>query len=178
MTSDYAQPISCGLSKSDVAVLAERVGKEIKYCPTDDIATVVGKFGGDIAYQDFWELEDSDSGSIRVESDCSFRITLANHTSSERDRFTVAHELGHFFLHFLMPRAEGKLEISRGLQAQRFGTGQTEYEANWFAASFLMPQADFKNSYVEHGGNLNLLAPRFSVSLSAAAIRAKALGLE
>lgn len=174
----YAQPVSSGLSAAQIASLAEKFAQEIDYSPTNDLTETIERIGGEISYVDFWELKKTDSGSIKVEPDFRFRITLPNHTSPERDRFTVAHELGHFVLHFLFPIANGTKSKEEGLEAQRFGSGPTEYEANRFAASFLMPETAFRQAHAEAEGELEKVARHFSVSLSAAAVRAKALGLE
>jgi Zn-dependent peptidase ImmA (M78 family) len=101
---------------------------------------------------------------------------LGMHTSSDRDRFTIGHELGHYVLHYLYPQAKGSTVSPT--KADRYGTGRTEYEANWFAASFLMPHEAFKIAYNSARGNLCEVAEKFHVSLSAASVRARALTLE
>lgn len=178
MGTEYANPESCGLSKSAVANLAEKFAREmVNYEPGTDLTPIVERLGGRITYQDLCELKHSDSGSIQVEPDSTFSIFLPNHTSPERDRFTIAHELGHYVLHFLLPRTSGQ-NLELGLQAARFGKGQTEFEANWFAASFLMPANAYKEKYTEASGSIERVADFFDVSESAATVRAKALGLE
>jgi len=52
--------------------------------------------------------------SLRVEDDGSFTIFVPPYTSSRRDRFTIAHELGHYFLHYLYPERTGVASFNRG----------------------------------------------------------------
>lgn len=92
----------------------------------------------------------------------------------QRDRFTIAHEMGHLVLHFMLNKGRAEHE---GLAASRYGSGPVEYEANWFAASFLMPDDAFGLCYTDSGGDLSVVAAHFAVSLTAAAVRVKSLGL-
>ena len=77
-----------------------------------------------------------------------------------RSRFTIAHELGHFLMHDPKARA----------YAARGDTGRIEWEANWFAAGFLMPTKQFKELKVK-GFSSEELAGYFHVSRQAAEIR-------
>ena len=178
VTTIYTEPEALGFSFAEISKLAEQFASEIAFTPGRDIASVVESLGGSIAYEDFWNLEKSDSGSIRVEPEGDFRITLPNHTARTRDRFTVGHELGHWFLHFLYPKSTGKFPLGRGMEARRFGSGQTETEANWFSASLLMPRVAFIDAFNSCGTSIQAVADHFSVSMSAAAVRAKVLNLE
>ena len=59
--------------------------------------------------------------------------------------------------------------------AGRKGSNRVEWEANWFAASLLMPEEAFKKA-VEEGLPDMHLAARFNVSMEAAQVRKKVLG--
>lgn len=170
----YAAPKPYGQTRRYISDVAKYVAKEIKCGPGDDLISLVESVGGRVTYQDLRDLEKSDSGSIRVEPDGKFEITLPNHTSMQRDRFTIAHEMGHLVLHFMLNKGRAEHE---GLAASRYGSGLAEYEANWFAASFLMPDDAFGLCYTDSGGDLSVVADRFDVSLTAASVRAKSLGL-
>lgn len=63
------------------------------------------------------------------------------------------------------------------MRAARYGQNKAETEANWFAASFLMPEEEFRNYYEEVSGNLLLLSEKFKVSQQAATVMAGHLGL-
>jgi len=68
-------------------------------------------------------------------------IGLNTQTSRRRQRFTVAHELGHLLLH------EGKIIVDQAVlrvdlrnDISSMGTDVEEIEANAFAATLLMPE--------------------------------------
>ena len=98
-------------------------------------------------------------------------IFIPHHTSARRDRFTKAHELGHYFLHYLYPKVSGEARFGRGAR------DRAETEANVFASALLMPSEQFKRAYAEVGGDVWQLASRFDVSPRAAEVRAEVLGL-
>lgn len=173
MTSTYQSPTSTNLPKASIFKLAEHVAKQLEFRPGGDLRPVVEKLDGRIRYID-WDAEISKTGSIVVEGDGSFVINLPYHTSPQRDRFTIAHELGHLVVHFLWKRHQK--EKIPNLQAARDGTGREEWEANWFAAAFLMPEAAFRTAYNKHN-DIVRVAQIFDVSLAAAEVRAKGLGL-
>ncbi|MGS1053166.1 ImmA/IrrE family metallo-endopeptidase [Burkholderia glumae] len=174
-TLAFASPEPCNLGKKAVGDLAEHLARHTQYEVGSDLESLVARLGGEMRYQDIWELDSSESGSIEIHGDHKFVITLAAHTSRARDRFTIAHELGHYFLHYRLPRVKGK-EIGP-MRAARYGGDQAEVEANWFAASFLMPEAKFRDAFHAVDGDLVTLASQFGVSTSAAGVRAKSLSL-
>lgn len=99
-------------------------------------------------------------------------IYLAVDDSPKRQSFTVAHELGHHLL------GHKKDEIFYRHQATDFN-GQNkkdEKEANYFAASLLMPR-ELVVKFWERSKDIELLAAYFGVSTSAAFWRIKNLGL-
>ncbi len=46
-------------------------------------------------------------GSLVVNEDGSFIINLPPFTSPLRDNFTIAHELGHYFIHYINSKKQG-----------------------------------------------------------------------
>jgi Zn-dependent peptidase ImmA (M78 family) len=172
----YSQPVECGLSKGSVDALAANVARQIGYEPGGDLYPIIKKLNGRVVVNSLWDVTDATSGSIKIEEDGSFVIALASHTGMERDRFTIAHELGHYILHFLWPRQKG--QNVGAVEARRYGTGRVEWEANWFAAGFLMPADVFRAAWTDLGGVLGELANRFGVSTEAARVRAETLGLK
>lgn len=171
----YSAPIECGLSKAAVDNVAANVAEHMGYKPGQDLEPVVERLGGKIRIQDVLDFNKHSSGSIRIQSQGRFQIFLASHTGPTRDRFTIAHELGHYFLHYIYPNQTGQ-RVEK-LEAQRYGTGRVEWEANWFAAGFLMPATSFREYYAFLRGSTPLLAEKFGVSNEAAQIRIKALDL-
>lgn len=171
----YSAPIECGLSKAAVDNVAANVAEHLGYQPGQDLEPVVVRLGGKIMIQDVLDFNRHSSGSIRIDGPGQFHIFLASHTGPTRDRFTIAHELGHYFLHYVYPNQTGR--AVEKLEAQRYGTGRVEWEANWFAAGFLMPAISFREQYALLRGSAPLLADKFGVSNEAAQIRIKALDL-
>jgi len=176
-----AAPTPIGLGPNQVGVLAEDVAKQIGYKAGDDLKDVVTRLGGKIAYVDFWGGSAPASGSIEISRNAgdksTFEIRLALDTGVLRDRFTIAHELGHYVLHYLYPNKVNGQNIQR-LIAQRYGSGQVEKEANWFAAAFLMPKEEYRRKFEEFAGDHLDLSDYFRVSAQASSVRAKVLGLE
>lgn len=90
----------------------------------------------------------------------------------ERQRYVVAHELGHHLMH----AREGMLSLCTDGDFLRYdaGAGDTEEEANWFAAELLMPRwlfepkCDTARPSIEH---IRKLAREFTTTLTATAIR-------
>ncbi len=79
-------------------------------------------------------------------------------------------------MHYILPNKNGR-NIKK-LIANRYGSDKIEWEANRFAAAFLMPAESFSDLYLnKHNKNLYLVAKEFGVSYSAAKIRAEILSL-
>ncbi len=152
--------------KQSVEDFATYVAKELSYNSPDDLENVVNNLGGRIHFHhlDEWLGEKC---SIFIHGECNFDIVLPVHTSPRRDSFTICHELGHYFLH----SEQGK----QPLIAHRSGSSRIEWEANWFAASFLMPKDRFRELCLSHP--LESVAVRLGVSLDAAKVRAKSLDI-
>jgi predicted transcriptional regulator len=148
-----------GLTKIDIEALAERFADQVHYQPGSDLHSLIEQLGGQIEIHDLNEL--GRTGSIHVRGPGEFTIFLPPYTSRLRDRFTIAHELGHYVLHSRF----GKQQI----RVMREGGGRTEWEANWFAAAFLMPAAEFRK--VAPNKTDAEIALHFDVSLSAVEVR-------
>ena len=101
-----------------------------------------------------------------------------------RQRFTIAHEIGHFLLH-----TGDKVHVDHGFEVRlrddesSKGTDIDEKEANLFAAELLMPRAFVEKDLVETGavdlsdeGVIKKLAEKYAVSPHAFAFRLAYLG--
>lgn len=106
--------------------------------------------------------------------------------ASVRQRFSIAHEIGHYVLH--AKNALSRLFIDRYLVYRRdddscTGDDREEVEANAFAAALLMPapllhQEIAKHDYdLDDEDDLSTLAKRFNVSTTAMSFRLVNLGL-
>lgn len=173
--SSYSRPTPSGLSKAAIQKVAEDLAQKYRYDRSKDIRRIVESLGGEIAIENTLVSDPEKSGSLYVENKRDFTIILPSHTSIERDNFTIAHELGHYFLHYVYKVNQG--ESLPNFMAGRKGSDRSEWEANWFAGAFLMPEDEFRQKYDEENGNLLVISDYFNVSYSAAEVRADSLGL-
>ncbi|MCP1269459.1 ImmA/IrrE family metallo-endopeptidase [Acetobacter cerevisiae] len=95
-------------------------------------------------------------------------IEINPQKSNAHQRFTFAHELGHYFL--------GHGNAARDTQAQLMARDPKEMSANRFAAALLMPAEDVQNA-VYAGMSLSQMAALFGVSEEAMGYRLQNLGL-
>ncbi len=117
------------------------------------------------------------SGALRKEKD-GWVIYVNTSDSTKRQLFTIAHELGHFFVHkedcdeFI----DGQL-ISRNEQEKY---ALKELEANEFAGNLIMPEELVRSRVTGQitVETLQLLAKSFGVSTMAMEIRLRNLGYD
>lgn len=87
------------------------------------------------------ELDDDISGMLIPRPEGWVIAVNAAH-SATRQRFTLAHELGHLRLHrFATPHADGRFVVRFRDERSSEGSAAEEIEANQFAAELLMPRA-------------------------------------
>lgn len=164
------------ISKNGVQKLAESIAAQVGYEPGTDILKTISNLGGRVEVQDTLLSDPHQTGSLYVDGPKNFRIIVPSHTSPERDRFTIAHEFGHFILHYLWQRQKNP-EYPEKVIAFRKGSDRIEWEANWFAGAFLMPEEAFRQSFHIKNGVIWQIADQFRVSQKAAQVRAKDLSL-
>jgi Zn-dependent peptidase ImmA (M78 family) len=125
------------------------------------------------------------SGVLVVENGRGLIGYNANH-SPVRQRFTIAHEIGHFVLH--APRnKQSRLFVDRSVfkrdDTSSTGNDVEEIDANKFAAALLMPEVLVRSEISRHQLDLDdeddvsSLARRFNVSAAAMSFRLENLGL-
>jgi Zn-dependent peptidase ImmA (M78 family) len=105
-------------------------------------------------------------------------ILINQSDSPFRKRFTIAHELGHHFLHL---EGDGEIldneeDLFRTEEHDDDDDRRREVQANQFAAALLMPAEEIR-SYYHKGYGLSELARLFNVSESAMGIRLSSLKL-
>ncbi len=115
------------------------------------------------------------SGQIKREGD-HYVIRVNRHEARERQRFTIAHELSHFFLH--KPVIDSSPDGITDNVLYRSGEPERiEFEANRLAADIVMPMNLVENVLQEEFGGvvtdatIESLAARFKVSKAAMEIR-------
>lgn len=135
------------------------------------------------------DLDGSLSGFLIHDESGRVFIGVNSADGTRRQRFTVAHELGHYFLHDrtepFLDGPTGKFKVMSRDDVSREGTDPREIEANLFAAELLMP-SDRIRADVEMHGHLDLLdegdsfvsdlAKKYQVSVRALTIRLERLG--
>ena len=104
-----------------------------------------------------------------------------------RQRFTIAHELGHYLLHAGEPvhvdKANVAYRINRRDEQSASGQDDSEREANLFAAELLMPARFLEKDVAAKGIDLlddtavNELANKYGVSAQALTFRLMNIGL-
>lgn len=134
----------------------------------------------------FEALESHVSGFLYVKNYNAAIVVNADHPSN-RQRFTIAHELGHFILHadarediFIDEKIAVYRRAFRNTRATDF---KKEKEANRFAAELLMPKQLVMKALVQYGDpdlsddlTIHKLAKKFAVSDQAFNIRLADLG--
>lgn len=130
-------------------------------------------------------LPDDLSGLLIVEGEKRVIGFHADH-APVRQRFTIAHEIGHYMLH--VKPSQSRLFVDRFVayrrdDEQNKGKDLEEIEANAFAAALLMPEALVRHEITKQGFDLDdeddvgELAKRFNVSSMAMSYRLINLGL-
>jgi Zn-dependent peptidase ImmA (M78 family) len=131
------------------------------------------------------ELDDDISGLMVVKDDKALIAVNKNHRPN-RQKFSIAHECGHYFLHRNSSRSffDEHTVLFRDAASSQ-GIDPLEIEANAFAAELLMPR-EYLEKYIrnnpisvfeEGGEEFQKMANYFGVSQQALAIRLTRLGL-
>jgi Zn-dependent peptidase ImmA (M78 family) len=172
-------------SREAIAKIADSIRHSLALlCPYDPFR-VVELLKGEIIHT----IENmSIDAAIKKDGERSFIIHLNPYKSHTRERFTLAHELGHLFLHmgFLLNKElwnsipEGQFQDSAYYRIDGNYT-QEEHEANEFAAAFLMPKDEFIFVSKQHLNNnqytISPIARHFEVSEISVINRGKWLGI-
>lgn len=115
-------------------------------------------------------MEPATSGSLTYK-DGVWVIKVNKNQNIRRQRFTVAHELGHYMMHRNKSEAFTDEVFFRAEKKDII-----EYRANEFASQLLMPEERIKKAISEGDRNLGKLAERFNVSSAAMKVRVQELG--
>jgi Zn-dependent peptidase ImmA (M78 family) len=127
--------------------------------------------------------KDDVSGAL-IRSDGSVVIAVNSAQHENRQRFTIAHEIGHFLLHKgTQIHFDDDFRVNYR-KADTTGMATVdEMEANWFAAALLMPENFLRKDWLRlrlenHAalGAIQSLAVRYKVSPKAMELRLVNLG--
>ncbi|OTG44176.1 hypothetical protein B7935_10315 [Streptococcus agalactiae] len=146
----------------------------------NNIEKAVEEFGVDVQYSNFENESDPVSGFLMYEKNKPV-IVLNAGESVRRQRFTLAHELGHLILHWnwlpgeqVSDLNEDLFEISyRNKKDYKKDEMIRENEADTFAGEFLLPLDSVKDSLksVSSDSVIATLMEDFKVSQSCAYVR-------
>lgn len=133
--------------------ILERMGIQ---SPKVNVRLIAQKLGLQVRLQ---ALEDSSISGFLYRDGESCIIGVNASQAPVRQRFTIAHEIGHYLLHGSLLHVDRSFVHMRDNRASE-GTHTEEIEANTFAACLLMPQ-DFLALDVERFPGLDISGPEF-----------------
>jgi Zn-dependent peptidase ImmA (M78 family) len=132
--------------------------------PENNLLEIVKKLNIEVYLTDFGEQSDEVSGMIKKGNETEkTQILLNEKESSARRTFTLAHELGHFILNH---QGDEQYRIDKYNYSQNTPEAKQETEANYFAASLLMPKKKF-SEILNTTNNIKAIADYFGVSETA-----------
>ena len=159
--------------------LLKSISIESPPIPVEQIAHLCG------AHLRFEPFDGDLSGLLYREND-KIIIGVNSHHSKNRQRFTIAHEIGHLKLHGEDLYVDRKYLVYRNHRSAE-ASDLHEIEANRFAAEMLMPKDMITNDWARRSVNsvydyendtyFHKLAKRYKVSLQAMIFRLINLGL-
>lgn len=152
----------------DLIEMAKSRGLEIEPL---DIAGLTIALGIKTRYE---PMPDDDSGSlVKDKKTGDWIMTVNSLHHPHRQRFTIAHEIGHRIKHSALSDDFKDKTFFRNGESNRI-----EAEANKFAAELLMPEELFVDFVGRVSGKVEDIASHFQVSSMAVRVRAKSLGYD
>lgn len=164
------------IKREKIQYLAEKIHNKLDLKIPVDLKAVTLELGGELIELDLPEQVDA---KIEKSGD-AFRIIVNRAKPDTRNNFSIAHELGHLFLHMgylINPEKWDEVNVYTDSVYYRFGHDIEELEANEFAAAFLMPEAKYrqvvKEFTIDGLCDISKVAKRFGVSEEAALNRGR-----
>lgn len=165
-----------GLARRKARELLEQAGVETLPVPVEDLAR---RLEAEVRYEPY----DGELSGMHLRRKGRSVIGVNASHPETRQRFTLAHEIGHMILH---PDADFHIDDAFPVRFRnaRSSTGddEAEVEANQFAAELLMPEDVLRKHVRALAGSAAVedaiaeLAAKFDVSLEVMTIRLSALG--
>lgn len=171
------------IKRQSINKLADQIRTRLEIEVPADLDSLVARLAGKVEIVPSEELNEMEA-AVEKTGDRAFVIRISDETPAMRRRFSIAHELGHLFLHMgylVNPGLWAKTDAYRDSVRYRFGYTEEELEANEFAAALLMPSAEFRRIAELNCAlgryQVQPIAERFKVSTNAAKVRGQWLGL-
>jgi Zn-dependent peptidase ImmA (M78 family) len=150
-----------------------------------DLEKIASHLNIKIAYD---VLDDDVSGFLMAEGTKKATAVINNAHHPNRQRFTIAHEIGHFMLHVNSPNEE-TIFVDKKYSFRRDGKSslgiyEQERDANAFASSLLMPKRLVDNAIAEMNVDIlddydmPTLAKKIGVSEQSLGFRLESLGYQ
>ena len=142
------------VDKEELEELSFSVLSEIKYengpVPLEDVCEFLRDKLGLVVQRNF-QLNKGVLGCIAFDPDV-ISIDAFQASSSERIRFTLAHEIGHFILEhrkFMVRESchEEDIEVEYSESVNLKDVRRMEWQANYFASCLLLPREQFKKEF-------------------------------
>lgn len=149
------------LQKIDTIIENLRMQTGLSF-PEDNLVELAKSLGVEVYESKFNKYENVD-GFLeypKKETDRP-KIFLNKDRSSQRKKFTLAHELGHYVLH---KKSERKYRVDPFNYTDNDEATKEETEANYFAAALLVPEDKLKSVLALTNGNIEATSEYFGVS--------------
>jgi len=154
------------VTPEDVINLAKKKGIETSPLNVGELAEALGI---NTRYE---PMPDDKSGTLYKDSSSGKWTMCVNSLHHpHRQRFTIAHEIGHRIRH-----AGAQDEFVDEAFFRNGNSNEMEAEANFFAAELLIPEAEFSGLIKKGVTKVEELCRHFQVSSMAVRVRAKVLG--
>jgi Zn-dependent peptidase ImmA (M78 family) len=167
------------MSRKKIKLLVDAIIRQYGLAIPVDVEKLALAIGAEIRKDDF----DGSLSGFAFQKRGSKFIGVNSSEGEQRQRFTIAHELGHLFLH-----KQSSVSYDTGMMLLRDshssdGTDFKEIEANRFAAELLMPEESIRKDLASEGqidlvGDsdaakqlISKLADKYNVSPTAMSVR-------
>ena len=161
--------------------MIDRYGTKALPIPVEELAS---RAGAQLSFEPF----EGDVSGVLFREEAEIIIGVNSAHPATRQRFTIAHELGHLLLHPGKPLIVDRwVRVNLRNSKSSLATDRQEIEANQFAAELLMPRElvysevqrlfPLPQSFGDDEGLIVELARRFNVSGEAMGIRLQNLGM-
>jgi len=179
-TLSKSQIASLRNTKNIIYVPVEFIGKSKLEEYSSKILEDIGYLSGEVSLEDICILEKERSnlsvvtgiqapnlefqrnilGQILFESS-EIQIFTSLNSNRSRERFTLAHELGHYFLRhgrYIVRELCDESDFSKILSPMedKNAISRLEFQANYFAANLLMPKNNFINDFWKFANEIGL----------------------